>query len=83
MHTKIFSATTIGVHAHQVDVEVDLAFGLIDFLIVGLPDTAIKESKQRVVTALKNSGFKSPEKKIILLIFNALAFLDFNKAPTV
>ena len=63
MHTKIFSATTIGVHAHQVDVEVDLAFGLIDFLIVGLPDTAIKESKQRVVTALKNSGFKSPEKK--------------------
>ncbi len=64
MHTKIFSATTIGVHAHQVDVEVDLAFGLIDFLIVGLPDTAIKESRQRVITALKNSGFKSPEKKI-------------------
>jgi magnesium chelatase family protein len=64
MHTKIFSATTLGVNAHQVDVEVDLAFGLIDFLIVGLPDTAIKESRQRVVTALKNSGFKSPEKKI-------------------
>lgn len=64
MHTKIFSATTIGVNAHQVDVEVDLAFGLIDFLIVGLPDVAIKESRQRVVTALKNSGFRSPEKKI-------------------
>ncbi len=64
MHTKIFSATTIGVSAHQVDVEVDLAFGLIDFLIVGLPDIAIKESKQRVITALKNSGFKTPEKKI-------------------
>ncbi len=64
MHTKIFSATTIGVNAHQVDVEVDLAFGLIDFLIVGLPDVAIKESRQRVVTALKNSGFKSVEKKI-------------------
>lgn len=64
MHTKIFSATTIGVTAHQVDVEVDLAFGLIDFQIVGLPDTAIKESRQRVVTALKNSGFRSPEKKI-------------------
>ncbi len=64
MHTKIFSATTIGVNAHQVDVEVDLAFGLIDFLIVGLPDIAIKESRQRIVTALKNSGFKSVEKKI-------------------
>jgi magnesium chelatase family protein len=64
MHTKIFSATTIGVHAHQVDVEVDLAFGLIEFHIVGLADIAIKESRQRVVTALKNSGFASPEKKI-------------------
>lgn len=64
MHTKIFSATTIGVHAHQVDVEVDIAFGLINFYIVGLPDTAIKESRQRIVTALKNSGFKIPEKKI-------------------
>lgn len=64
MHTKIFSATTIGIHAHQVDVEVDIAFGLINFFIVGLPDTAIKESRQRIVTALKNSGFKMPEKKI-------------------
>ena len=64
MHTKIFSATTIGVHAHQVDVEVDIAFGLVNFFIVGLPDTAIKESRQRIVTALKNSGFKVPEKKI-------------------
>ncbi|MBP9764921.1 YifB family Mg chelatase-like AAA ATPase [Candidatus Babeliales bacterium] len=64
MHTKIFSATTIGVQAHQVDVEVDISFGLINFFIVGLPDTAIKESRQRIVTALKNSGFKIPEKKI-------------------
>ncbi len=64
MHTKIFSATTIGIHAHQVDVEVDIAFGLINFFIVGLPDIAIKESRQRIVTAVKNSGFKIPEKKI-------------------
>lgn len=64
MHTKIFSATTIGVNAHQVDVEVDLAYGLINFFIVGLPDIAIKESRQRVLTALKNSGFRMPEKCI-------------------
>ncbi|MBM18297.1 MAG: hypothetical protein CL947_04490 [Epsilonproteobacteria bacterium] len=64
MLTKIFSATTIGVHAHLVEVEVDLSFGLINFFIVGLPDVAIKESKQRVLTALKNSGFRTPEKKI-------------------
>ena len=64
MLTKIFSATTIGVHAHLVEVEVDLSFGLINFFIVGLPDIAIKESRQRILTALKNSGFKAPEKKI-------------------
>lgn len=64
MHTKIFSATPIGTHAHLVDVEVDLSFGLINFFIVGLPDTAIKESRQRIQTALKNSGLKLPEKKI-------------------
>jgi magnesium chelatase family protein len=64
MHTKIFSATPLGIHAHLVDVEVDLSFGLINFFIVGLPDTAIKESRQRIQTALKNSGIKLPEKKI-------------------
>lgn len=64
MHTKIFSATPIGIHAHLVEVEVDLSFGLINFFIVGLPDTAIKESRQRIQTALKNSGIKLPEKKI-------------------
>jgi magnesium chelatase family protein len=64
MHTKIYSATNIGIEAYQVDVEVDLAFGLINFFIVGLPDAAIKESKQRIQTALKNSGIKIPDRKI-------------------
>jgi magnesium chelatase family protein len=64
MHTKIFSATTIGVQTHIVEVEVDLSLGMLQFFIVGLPDTAIKESKQRIITALKNTGFKLPERKI-------------------
>ncbi|MFS8507075.1 MAG: hypothetical protein LVQ75_03015 [Candidatus Babeliales bacterium] len=64
MHTKIFSATTIGVTAHCVEVEVDLSLGMINFFIVGLPDLAIKESRQRITTALKNSGIKLPERKI-------------------
>lgn len=64
MLTKIFSATTIGIHAHLVEVEVDLSFGLINFFIVGLPDTAIKESTKRILAALKNAGFDAPEKKI-------------------
>ena len=65
MLTKIFSATTIGVSAHLVQVEVDISFGLINFFIVGLPDAAIKESSKRVCAALKNSGFSAvTEKKI-------------------
>ena len=66
MHTKILSATTIGVNAHKVAVEVDLSFGMMEFFIVGLPDTAIKESKFRIQTALKNCGVKLPEKKVIV-----------------
>lgn len=64
MHAKIYSATTIGIAAHLVDVEVDLALGLINFFIVGLPDKAIRESKDRIRAALKNSGLVIPERVI-------------------
>lgn len=78
MHTRIFSATTIGVDAHIVEVEVDLSFGMINFFIVGLPDVAIKESKFRIATALKNCGFKLPERKIVV----NLAPADLKKEGT-
>jgi magnesium chelatase family protein len=64
MHTKIISATTIGTGAFIVEVELDVAFGLVQFAIVGLPDTTIKESSKRIVAALKNSGFRFPTKRI-------------------
>lgn len=64
MHAKVFSATTIGVSAHIVDVEVDLAFGMINFYIVGLPDKAIKESSDRIRAAFKNSGLRMPERLV-------------------
>ena len=64
MHAKIFSATTIGIDAHLVEVEVDISFGLVNFYIVGLPDTAIKESSKRILTSLKNAGFRLPAKRI-------------------
>ncbi len=61
MSSKIFSAATIGLDGEVVEVEVDvLGQGLHNFTIVGLPDTAIKESRDRVCSALKNSGFKPP-----------------------
>ena len=78
MHTKIVSATTIGVHAHLVEVEVDLSHGMMNFFIVGLPDTAIKESRQRIQTALKNCGIKLPERKITV----NLAPADLKKEGT-
>lgn len=64
MHAKNFSATTIGVSARLVEVEVDIAFGIPNFFIVGLPDTAIKESSKRILAALKNCGFPMPAKRI-------------------
>ena len=61
MSSKIFSAATIGLDGEVVEVEVDvLGAGLHVFSIVGLPDTAIKESRDRVSSAIKNSGFKPP-----------------------
>jgi len=78
MLTKISSATTLGIDTYSVDVEVDLSYGLLQFHIVGLPDAAIRESKQRVVTALKQSGFKLPERKIIV----NLAPADLKKEGT-
>lgn len=64
MHAKVFSATTIGIDAHPVEVEADLSVGLINFHIVGLPDKAINESKERIRAAIKNSGLRVPEKLI-------------------
>jgi len=64
MHAKVFSATTVGINAHLVEVEADLSMGMLKFFIVGLPDKAIQESKDRVRAAFKNSGLRLPERLI-------------------
>ncbi len=65
MLSKVISASIIGIDAHIVDVEVDIVSkGMPHFSIVGLPDTAVKESKDRVRAALKNIGFNFPLKQI-------------------
>ncbi|MBS4868667.1 MAG: YifB family Mg chelatase-like AAA ATPase [Eubacterium sp.] len=61
---KINSAALRGIDGYIVSVEVDVSQGLPAFDIVGLPDNAVKESKERVRTAIKNSGFEFPVKKI-------------------
>jgi magnesium chelatase family protein len=61
--SKIFSAQTVGLVAHIIDVEVDLSLGLHAFSLVGLPSTSVDESRDRVSAAIKNSGFTSPKQK--------------------
>jgi len=56
----VFSASVWGVDASAVDVEVNCGYGSPVVVVVGLPDTAVKESRDRVKTALENSGFKNP-----------------------
>ena len=63
MPAKLYSAALRGINAKIVEVECDLAPGLFNFSIVGLPDAAVKESKDRVSAALKNSGASPPSRR--------------------
>ena len=64
MLAKINSIAVIGLNAEKVEVEVDLSPGLPAFNIVGLPDKAVEESKERVRSAIKNCGATFPQKRI-------------------
>ncbi len=64
MLAKALSSALLGIDAVIVDVEVDIAQGLPQFATVGLPDGAVKESKDRVKSALKNSGYEFPPRRI-------------------
>lgn len=66
MLARVWSAAIIGVNAVKVGVEVDVAGGLPRTTIVGLPDTAVQESKERVQAAVKNAGFGFPARKIVI-----------------
>ena len=64
MVSKAFSMGLFGMHAFKVEVECDLSAGLPAFDLVGLPDAAVKESRNRVRAALKNCGFDFPVSRI-------------------
>ena len=66
MLAKVMSASVLGVEGFTVAVEVDLGLGLPSFDIVGLPDTAVRESRERVRSAIKNSGYEFPAHKITI-----------------
>src|SRR3989344_1799497 len=75
---KVFSAAVLGLDAFPVEVEVDSTPGLHSLNIVGLPDKSVEESKDRIGSAIKNSGFIAPNKKNQRIIVN-LAPADIKK----
>ena len=64
MLAKVLTVALTGLDAHLIDVEVDITGGLPQFSVVGLPDATVRESRDRVRSALKNTGFHFPAKKI-------------------
>ena len=66
MFSKVLSSTLIGIDGFKIIIEVDISQGLPSFDIVGLPDSAVKESKDRVRTAIKNSNITMPVKRITI-----------------
>ncbi len=64
MLAKVHSLGLVGLEANLIEIEVDLGGGLPQFSIVGLPDATVRESRDRVRSALKNTGFRFPPKKI-------------------
>ena len=64
MLARILSSAVIGIDAYIVEVEVDISRGLPSFATVGLPEGAVRESKERVKAAIKNSGYHFPSDRI-------------------
>jgi magnesium chelatase family protein len=63
---RVRSLSLFGIDALPVEVEVDVGAGLPGFSIVGLPDAAVQEARERVRVAISNSGYKFPTKKVIV-----------------
>jgi len=76
MLAKVKTAAVVGLEGHLVDVEVDISSGLPAMTIVGLPDAAVQEARERVRAAIRNSGYTFPMKRIVV----NLAPADLKKA---
>jgi len=66
MLSKLTSAATYGVSAFLVEIETNVGGGLFNWMMVGLPDNAVKESRERVLTAIKNSDLRYPNHQIVI-----------------
>jgi len=75
---KVLSSAVLGIDAYRVEVEVDITSGLPAFATVGLPEAAVKESRERVKAAISNSGYRFPDDRITV----NLAPADIKKEGT-
>ncbi len=66
MLSRVFSAALLGIDAYLVEVETSLERGLMNLAMVGLPDSAVRESRERVMSAIKNSGYELSNKRITI-----------------
>ena len=78
MVTKAITAATVGINAYKIEVEVDVINSLPNISIVGLPDSSVNEAKERVHSAIKNSGFSFPLGRVVV----NLAPADIRKEGT-
>ena len=78
MLSKVLSAGLLGIDAYLVDVEVDMAQGLANWNTVGLPESSVRESRDRVIAAIKNSGYHFERRRITI----NLAPADIKKEGT-
>src|SRR3990172_3073775 len=76
MLAKVISCAIVGLEGAIVEVEADISPGLPSFTVVGLPDAAVQEARERVRAAIRNSGFTFPMKRIVV----NLAPADLKKA---
>ena len=63
MLARVISSSLIGIDPYLVQVEVNIEGQAIQYNMVGLPELAVKESKERVISAIKNTGFRFPPKR--------------------
>ena len=78
MVCKTITGTTIGLNAYKIEVEVDVINSIPNIIIVGLPDNAVSESRERIRSAIKNSSYTFPKGKVII----NLAPADIKKEGT-
>ena len=82
MLAKVYSAAIVGLEAQLIEIEIKTSYGLRHFEIVGLPDKAVEESRERVASAIESSGFKSPHHQPLRVLVS-LAPADLKKEGSV